>query len=249
MGAMNLKNTISWLKALVFAGAMALSLVVFAAQRKVHIPTDNGLKLANGSTGVVTYNLTCFNSTGGTVFTSNGLTLSAKASTNYGNSSGSNSSFCSASSNMYTSYSSSMQTCGPYTQYSNASSSCGSGSHLCSVGEWYSNRGGGFWSGWVDASSFSGTWSYSTDYGSTWSNATLTTYKPGASPYQSNTVCASSSNGGGTTYSQCQPYDATGWSAPAYCCGGNSSNVTACDVTITSSGHLQSPQFKGNAPF
>ncbi len=76
-----------WINIIVFAGSSFVALMVFAATRKVTIPLDknSGINLLNGSAATVTYNVICHTTGGSTVFTSNGLTLTTKASTNFSN--------------------------------------------------------------------------------------------------------------------------------------------------------------------
>lgn len=220
-------------------------LYAFAANRKITIPADaTGIKLFNGWTATVTYNATCFDSTGAQTFSSNSLTLGSKQATTL---IGSGTPTCANGTNMDTSsFINGMGGCTPYTDYAAALGNCGSGYQPCTIAEYNTNRNGMTTDSFLGAGGLSATWSYSSDNASTWNDVAVASFKPKAS-YNSTEYCAPGSNGGGgATVAYCY-YDSGGM-ADMLCCP-TSGSASSCTVEIVGTGHLQSPQFKGNTPF
>jgi hypothetical protein len=235
----------------VFSFVCIACLVAFAANRKVGITAQSGsLKLVNTSSQTVTYNLTCFDSTGTQLFSSNALTLASKNSETLGSS---GTPTCQVGYVVNTDMSfPTIHGCGAgslygLTDYSSAAASCGSGYHLCTLSEWASQNAGIGTDGFLDESSLQTTFGLTTDYGATWETETKGTDRPQANWTSDYQVITGPGTDSGTIY---QMVTTTTGDNMAICCpDGGGGTLDSCDVEITAGGHLSSPQFKGGAAF
>jgi hypothetical protein len=248
---------------------LTVGLFVFAiAPRKVTIPvntstgsSDAGIKLMNGGTSTVNYNLKCYNESGTQTFAKSNLFLGPKAQTNHVTGK-----HCASYTSYYTNLGNGMVVC-DYAYYSNRSSSCVNGYTVCSMSQFQANYPGtspyGYsnWSGsaWVelsgtglDTSGNSGSWGISYSSGSTWSSNTSNFV--GIATSNSSNRCNTSPTGGGATFNNCGEgalYNTYG----VFCCPGPNAEALSAscqvevDATSAADAYLQSPQFKGGAPF
>jgi hypothetical protein len=247
---------------------LTVGLFVFAiAPRRVTIPVNTstgasitGIKLMNGGTSTVNYNLKCYNESGTQTFAKSNLFLGPKAQTNHVTGK-----YCSNYTAYYTNLGGGMVVC-DYTDYTNRSNSCVNGYTVCSMSQFQANfpgsspYGSSNWSGtaWVelsgtglDTSGSSGSWGISYSSGSNWSSNTMN-YIPAASANSSNR-CNISPAGGGTTFNNCG--EGYMYGTHVLCCPGPNAEAlsASCQVEVDASSaadaYLQSPQFKGGAPF
>lgn len=242
-------------KALVVGVTFTVALVAFAASRKVTIPvTKSGLQILNGSSVSVTYNLNCYGTNGAVAFTSNGLTLASHGAKEFGSDEACSGSHYSGTS----SWPNGMGLCGSPVTRPSSESQCGNDYHVCSVSEVVAGLGGAWpTQGWVSTNGFNSTWAFGyTSDTSFWSGGDINLqFANNEYPIAASTgnYCATGPGTNGTVYNSCgRAY--SGATHPTYCCPNSPiGNVTHCTVEIDSStpagGYLQSPQFKGSAPF
>ena len=256
------------LKKIVMVGLGTYSLYAFAiAPRKVTIPalvsnssgsTSQGVELLNGSANPVTYKVTCYDKAGTSVFGPTNHTLISKQKAVHGATP-----HCSdGKAGITGKFEGGMLGCGSYQNnffYSPESHLCPADFHHCTFSELQVNSGldHSKTTAWVASGftfSVTGDWSVGYSSNSSMSYINYSShfgYIPGPVA-DSNSVCYSGSNGGGTSQSHCgvqYNYNTT------LCCPNSGAERTAhsCDIEVvdptTSGGFLQSPQFKGSSPF
>lgn len=230
--------------------SITVALVTYAANRKVTIPVGkDGLTLVNGSDAAVSYNLSCHSNANVSLFSSNSQSLAAKAKLVLGSG---NACVNSLHSSNVTTWSNAMSLCGPDVAFNSAAVQCASGYHLCTHAEIIANSASIFRDGWMSLTQFDSTYAHgnSTSTGS-WSNSdqniSTATNPPYFTAYGYN-YCSTGLNTAGSVLSNC--WKDWGSNRGTFCCPDVSiSNISTCTVEILSGGYLQSPQFKGNAPF
>lgn len=244
----------TWFK-IVFLGLInAIAIIAFALDRKVTIPADptSGITLLNSSDSAVTYDLRCYATDGVAGLVSSNLVLSPKSSTNISYAANSSGAACALGTTNATYGGTGMAFCDHSTGYTAAATSvCGAGWTLCTAAQWNARRSAST-NAWLSSEGFASTYSTSYDTGATFFDTTLSGFAPISHSYNG-FVCATQAAGAGTQYTNCHG----GWTGSTYgsmCCAipGYTATPTAtasCEVTVKGAGHLQSRQFKGNAPF
>lgn len=256
----------SFFKLSVLMSGLLVAIYAFAiAPRKVVIPassqgtTSYGVPLMNGSSVAVSYNVKCYNSAGGVVFTKNNQQLGAKAQAVHGASPvcqngsyiGTNSSY----------FSGGMMDCSN-TTYQNRAAACPSGYTVCTNTEAVSRIGSVSYSSyWVDfgasVTGNSNEFYFTYNAGTNWTgnySGSFPSYDVAGPGYHCNIGTTAPTDGSmpGSAKQNC----VAGWNNKAVLCcpGPNAEQVAAsCEVEILSSNseeaYLQSPGFKGNSPF
>ncbi len=228
----------------IFAIGTTYWMYAFAANRKVTIPADtDGIKLFNGWTSSVSFTATCYSTTGSLAFSTD-ITLPSRQSTNLV-ASGTATCLNGGGTLDTTGMNNGMGGCPTlYTDNATALTSCPTNYQPCSPQQWFANRVSATTDGFL--ADMAPTWSFSTDAGGTWTNNS--SGKPRGS-YTSTEICATAAAGGGSQIPYCTSTEYATWDGGVICCP-TVGTASSCVVEITSAGgHLQSPQFKGNAPF
>lgn len=221
-----------------------IALYAFAASRKVSIIADSAgtISLTNSSSSAVTFNASCFDSNGNASGSDTGISLGSKLTMDLGNIKCSGSAYFS---NIYMiDTGKTAGYCYKYAAGDPDQSVCPTGSTVCSSAQLIAKGVTGSVAYIVNDYTSATAQYVSYDGGSTWS------YSGGSNRqgwvFDSNNKCADDAVGTNTV-NNC------GATNNVACCKSSGSfivGVKSCDIEITStSGHLQSPQFKGSAPF
>ena len=238
---------LNWLRVLFFSAASMTCLYVFATSRTVSIPADSGtINLLNGSSEGVTYNMTCYSSSGAVATSYSNVTLNPKAGTNYSFSSNVT---CNNGANVANWATQSMILCNSSTNAFSADDSCPTSYHLC-LGTEFATIANSYsisTVGWISSNGFSNPYGYSYNSGSNYNSISLASGNPIGTNMSSYYCNSTGTNGAGTIIHYCSysnPADSHG----SFCCGSPVS-ASSCEITVTTGGFLQSKQFKNNAPF
>ncbi len=225
------------------------------ADRSISISVPKGsLELTNPSAVTVTYTAECYDKvTGANIVTGHSnATIATKKGVSIANFAG-----CAAGATLNKALSQGPIFCGASTNYADAASKCGAASHMCSIGDLIT-------AGVVPAEFIEGyylkphdsTTAWYSTYDSWGKNSTRDTSLDAPYTYMKNTgyQCSllSSGNNSGNSLTYCGSGKSSSTKTGTVCCPDNAGFVS-CKVTIhgaaASAGHLQSPQYKGGAPF
>lgn len=229
-------------------------------------PSPSALLLNNGSSVSVTYSLNCYSNNGTPTYSKSGLVLNPKAQIAHGRGAMcSNGSYPALGSDLKND----MLACG-YGQFGSggvtAAGQCPSGYSLCTHAQVQANGSalGMHQTGWTSdvvtafVSITARPFYTSTNNGSTWNGGYSSSDTP-ISSANPNSKCANDSSGAGAQGNCSSVSDnyGAGAEASSFCCKNVGTLVEtpshSCVVEIESStspeGYLQSPQFKGGAPF
>ncbi|MCB0391278.1 MAG: hypothetical protein KDD58_08305 [Bdellovibrionales bacterium] len=225
------------------------------AGRKVVIPVEGPLKLNNTSNTTVTYNISCKDKNGTVIapLTAMGQTLSVGAFTSVVSSNGGG--LCAAGFDEYTvggGASSQMKRCynSSPIAFSSVDSFCSSIAHVCTLEDVASLKGATNNS--YDSAAFvsNGNWSFYN--GSAWTNYTgnSSNFAYAKFDHTINMKFSNDHNGtGSVTFNDSGWVDvSTNTVSNVFCCSPYS-DISQCEVEITSDGYLSSTQFNGGKPF
>lgn len=245
-------------KQVIFAAVVTTAIVAFASQRRVNIiggtaGSTSGtrmVELQNGSTVPVNYTITCY-SNGSVVPSMNNISqsLTPRMSKSYGEIlCGNGSSATTANFNS----SSGAHACG-WVDYSQRNTVCANGYTVCSIGQ-AAAAATSYSTGWVEFPA-----PYNNSSSNSFQISDVTGTYTGMQNWQGSVAmfeygsrkCRPS--GGGADVLNCTAASTTMY-MPAICCpqaGTVFGKLDSCEVVINASetGYLQSPQFKGGAPF
>lgn len=240
----------------VLALSLGAALYSFATARKVSIiAQDQQISLVNPSSATVSYDVTCYSTSGSAVLNQAGQALSAQSNRKISRTPcGSGSS--GSGSTVYPSIISTDQTavsCGGYVY--DGANYCPAGTTLCSRAALVSKTiiqtgSGAVLYGVSDYNQYGSSGSIYYNFGGTsYSGYDMSSY--GLSYYNDPTYYCSNTSSGGVSH--CNHFYIWNWTNLGCCSDGSGTfipSISYCDVTVQpGTGHLQSPQFKGGAPF
>ena len=238
-----------------FLFSLVLGLNAWSARTVNIVNVGNDITITNPSTVSVGFDVRCFNGSGTETVTQLGETLSPNASKTYGKSVDpsvlSNADACTGTAATFISMGSascgsipSFKACPDAVTFANAESACAPGTSPCEYNDVFNIFCAGANTFWMNPPT-SGTLQFSTDSGTTFNNADLTTN--GIVLVDSN--CTFQCKFTGSAANGCKILPKTE-SHGVMCCAGKVPNF--CKVTVNSTdanAFLASPGFKGGAPF
>lgn len=232
--------------------SILLATSVSYGARSVSISVPNGkLQLTNGSATTVSYSIECFDKVSGTkLIDLTSQTLGSNKEKVVSAEIG-----CAADATVYKTFSEGPLMCQKSVTYANRNQACGGDSQACTFSKirtlGMTNATYGAYGYWMTPDSattwyrsYDASWSKSNTYDMTSGKA----WAPATSSKTSDGYC-NSTNSATNAIRNCTTVDVASNGNGTLCCP-NNNGFASCKVTISSAeGYLQSPQYKGGAPF